>query len=187
VHPFVAAVAIGAKFVLRVRGKHIYNPASLGVILALTLLPGAWISSGQWGNDLLLAGWFIALGGIVTNRARRSDISLVFLGCYAARIVWLGQPWSIYIHQLANGALLLFTFFMISDPMTIPNRASARYAYAIIVALGAFVWQFWFFKPHGLIWALFLATPLVPIFDKLWPGPKHEWRPQPDSATGRPA
>lgn len=40
---------------LRVGGKHIYNPANLGVICAFALVPGAWVSSGQWGNDLLLA------------------------------------------------------------------------------------------------------------------------------------
>jgi Na+-transporting NADH:ubiquinone oxidoreductase subunit NqrB len=193
VHPLIAAVAIASKFVLRVRGKHIYNPANLGVILAFSLLPGAWVSSGQWGNDLLLACWFIALGGIVTTRARRSETSLAFLGCYAAllaaRILWLGQPWALYLHQLTSGALLLFSFFMISDPITTPNRAATRYAYAMIVAVGAFMWQFWLFKPHGLIWALFLATPLVPLFDRFWLGARHEWGPGPVSQTtsGRPA
>jgi hypothetical protein len=40
------------RFVIRINGKHLYNPANLGVIVGLTLLPGAWISPGQWGNDL---------------------------------------------------------------------------------------------------------------------------------------
>jgi Na+-transporting NADH:ubiquinone oxidoreductase subunit NqrB len=191
VHPLVASSAIASKFLLRFRGKHIYNPANLGVVLALLLLPGAWVSSGQWGNDLVLACWFIALGGIVTCRAQRADISLIFLGAYAAllaaRVLWLGQPWAMFFHQLASGALLLFTFFMISDPMTTPNRVSARYAYAMIVAGGAFLCQYWFFKPHGLIWALFIATPLVPLFDRLWPGAKHQWQPHADASSGRAA
>jgi enediyne biosynthesis protein E5 len=183
VHPLAAALAISAKFVLRIHGKHLYNPANLGVILAISLLPGAWISPGQWGQDVALAGWFLMLGGVVTNRARRADIAWIFLAAYlglvALRVIALGQPWTLFIHQFTNGGLLLFAFFMISDPMTIPNRRGARVAYAIIVAFGAFLWHFALFKPNGLVWALFFLTPLVPLFDRLWPAEKFEWRQPP--------
>lgn len=183
VHPLAAALAISAKFVIRINGKHLYNPANLGVILAISLLPGAWVSPGQWGQAVALAAWFVVLGGVVTNRARRSDIAWVFLGAYlgliALRVMALGQPWTIFLHQFTNGGLLLFAFFMISDPMTIPNRRSARVAYAIIVAIAAFLWHFALFKTNGLVWALFLCTPLVPLIDKLWPAAKFDWRTPP--------
>ena len=187
VHPLAAALAISAKFVIRVHGKHLYNPANLGVILAISLFPGAWISPGQWGQALALAVWFVVLGGVVVNRAQRSDIAWVFLAAYlgliALRVSALGQPWTIFLHQFSNGGLLLFAFFMISDPMTIPNRRDARVAYAIIVALAAFLWHFALFKPNGLVWALFFCTPLVPIMDRLWPAEKFEWRPKPTEGS----
>jgi Na+-transporting NADH:ubiquinone oxidoreductase subunit NqrB len=190
VHPFAAAVAMSSKFVLRVRGKHVFNPANLGVIAALVLLPGTWVSPGQWGNDVALAGWFVALGGLVTQRARRWDISWVFLaawlGLVAARVLVLGQPWTILAHQLANGGLLLFAFFMISDPLTIPNRRSARIGYAILVATIAFVWQFVLFRTNALLWALFIAAPAVPLIDWRWPGAKFVWRRQENEAPERP-
>ena len=180
VHPLAAAIAMTAKFTIRINGKHVFNPANLGVIVALVALPGAWVSPGQWGNDLAYALWFIALGGLVTQRARRGDISwcflAAFLGLIAARALWLGQSPQIWVHQLQGGALLLFTFFMISDPMTIPNRQSARVAYAVLVAAFAFVWQFVLFNTNSLLWALFLCSPLVPLMDRLWPGPKAQWR-----------
>ena len=183
VHPLAASVAISSKFVLRVHGKHVYNPANLGVMFALLALPGAWVSPGQWGQDVALAAWFVALGGLVTQRARRADVAWVFLAAYlglvAVRIAVLGQPWTIFAHQLANGGLLLFAFFMISDPMTVPNRHGARVGYAIVVALAAFAWHFALFRPNGLVWALFLCTPLVPLIDRLWPGERFEWRPAP--------
>jgi Na+-transporting NADH:ubiquinone oxidoreductase subunit NqrB len=191
VHPLAAVIAISAKFLLRVNGKHVFNPANLGVIVALVLLPGAWVSPGQWGNDVALAGWFVALGGLVTQRARRWDISWVFLaawlGLVAMRVLWLGQPWTIFLHQFTNGGLLLFAFFMISDPMTIPNRRSARIGYAILVAALAFAWQFALFRTSGFLWALFLASPLVPLIDWRWPGEKFNWRREamPDNAGGR--
>ena len=181
VHPLAAALAIAAKFVVRVDGKHLYNPANLGVIAATTLLPGAWISPGQWGNDLAFAALFVALGGAVTARARRVDIAWVFLGAWlglvALRVALLGQPSAVWAHQLGSGALMLFAFFMISDPMTIPNAARGRVLYAILVACIAYVWAYVAFRPNALPWALFIATPLVPWIDKLWPGPVHAWRP----------
>lgn len=176
VHPLAATLAISAKFTVRVRGKHLFNPANLGVIIALVVFPGAWVSPGQWGNDLAYALWFIALGGLVTQRARRWDVSWAFLaawfGLIAARVVWLGQPPPILWHQLQGGALLLFAFFMISDPMTIPNRQGARILYAIAVASLAFAWQFVWFKPNALLWSLFLCAPLVPACDRIWPAAK---------------
>lgn len=184
VHPLAATIAIGAKFVLRINGKHLYNPANLGVMVALILLPGAWVSPGQWGHDLIAAGWFLMLGSVITGRARRWDVSWMFLGCFlgmvALRMLNLGQnPW-VFVHQLGNGALLLFTFFMISDPMTIPNHRRARLLFAAIVAASAIFWQYGLYKPNALVWALFLCTPLVPLLDRWWPAEKFQWRP----ATG---
>ncbi len=180
VHPLAVMLALSAKFVVRSGNKHVFNPANLGVILAITLVPGAWISPGQWGNDLAYAAWFVVLGALVTQRARRWDISwvflLAFLGLIALRIAWLGQSWAVLGHQLQSGALLLFAFFMISDPMTIPNHRGARVIYAMLVASVAFVWQYQMYKPNALVWALFLATPLVPVLDRLLPAPQHVWR-----------
>lgn len=185
VHPLAAALAISSKFVLRAKGRHVFNPANLGVIGALVLLPGTWVSAGQWGSDVALAAWFVALGALVTERARRADIAWIFLGSWltllAARVAWLGQPWSILVHLLANGGLLLFAFFMISDPMTIPKRRAARAGYAILVAVLAFAWQFALFRTNALLWALFTASPLVPFIDRRWPGPSFAWRPESDA------
>lgn len=186
-HPLAAFVAIAAKFVIRVEGKHLFNPANLGVIVGLTLIPGTWISPGQWGSDVIYAAWFVALGSVVTQRARRMDISWMFLGCYVAllgaRVLWLGQSGAIFWHQLHSGALLLFTFFMISDPMTIPNHQRARWLYAVLVAVAAYCWQFYWFKPNALVWALFLMTPVVPMLDRLWPAQRHTWRENPGAGV----
>ena len=194
VHPLCAVLAMSAKFTLRWRGKHLFNPANLGVILAITLLPGTWISPGQWGNDLAAAVLFIALGSVVTQRARRVDTSWIFLGSYlvlmALRLWWIDVPTArigtLLLHQLQNGALLLFTFFMISDPMTTPNHAGARVFHAIAVAVLAWAWQMLLYQPAGPVWALFLLVPLVPLLDHFFTGVRHAWkRPQTDSIGPR--
>src|SRR5438552_1056482 len=108
-HPLAASAAIASKFLIRVRGKHLFNPGNLGIILGLVALPGTWTSPGQWGHDLALAGWFVALGAIVTSRARRADVSWAFLGFHlgalAARVAWLGQSRAVLFHQLTSGSL----------------------------------------------------------------------------------
>lgn len=179
-HPLAACLAIASKFLIRLRGKHIYNPGCLGAVLGLLFLPGAWVSPGQWGYDFVLAGWIFILGTFVVRRAQRSDVSWSFLAFYlgmiALRIIWLGQRWPVFFHAMQNGSLLLFAFFMISDPMTIPNHSRGRVVYAGLVATIAFTWQFVFYKTNALLWSLFLASPLVIIFDFLWPALKFEWR-----------
>lgn len=182
-HPLVACLAISSKFLIRVRGKHVFNPANFGVGLALLGLPGAWVSPGQWGNDLGIAVWLVALGAVVVQRARRDDVAWLylatFLGLTAARLVFLGysfdRGWEILMHQALNGALLLFAFFMISDPMTLPDRPAARRLHVALVALLAFLWQFVFYRPSGSLWALLCLAPLVPLWDFLWPGERHKW------------
>jgi len=188
VHPAAALAAIFSKSLIRPRGKHLFNPATFGVMFAMLLLPGAWISPGQWGQDIALAGWMVALGAFVATRARRADISWSFLAFYvgalALRVVYLGQRWAVLEHQLMNGALLLFAFFMISDPMTSPNHPRARAIHAAIVAAIAFTWQFGFYAHNGMLWALFLAAPIVPMWDAIWSAPKYQWTQSPKDSGG---
>ncbi|HKN13574.1 MAG TPA: RnfABCDGE type electron transport complex subunit D [Candidatus Binatus sp.] len=178
-HPIAAAAAIYSKSLFRFRDKHLFNPATFGLICAIVFLPGTWVSPGQWGQDVAVAGWVVMLGMLVTNRARRGDISWTFLGFYlgalALRIEYLGQRWAVWTHQFESGALLLFAFFMISDPMTGPNDRRGRIAHAALVAALAYAWQIRLYHTNGLIWALFIAAPCVPIWDAIWPARKFEW------------
>jgi enediyne biosynthesis protein E5 len=185
IHPIAVSAAIASKFILRLRGKHLFNPANFGVLFALILLPGTWISAGQWGQDVALAGWMVGMGSIVTRRARSADMSWTFAGFYvgalALRVAWLGQRWAVLIHQLSNGGLLLFAFFMISDPMTIPNDRRGRVAHAALVCAIAYVWQFYFYRTNGLLWALLIAAPAVALWDAVWPAPKFQWNSEGES------
>lgn len=177
--PAAAVFAIASKFVVRVRGRHLFNPANFGVGAALLILPGTWISPGQWGSDIALAGWLVVLGATVSSRARRADISWLFLffylGALAARVAWLGQRWAVWTHQLSSGALLLFAFFMISDPMTTPSHPRGRAAHAALVAAIAYAWGFGLFRTNAVLWALFVAAPMVAVWDRLWPALKFDW------------
>lgn len=179
VHPLAAALAVSSKFLLRVRGKHLFNPGNFGILAALLFFPGAWVSPGQWGRDTALLGWMLVLGSVVAGRAMRSDASWCFLTAYlgasALRCGFLGYEAEVFLHLLKNGSLLLFAFFMISDPMTLPDHPHARRAHAALVGLFAFVWQFVLFFQYAPLWGLFLLAPLVPAWDSAFRCQRFDW------------
>jgi Na+-translocating ferredoxin:NAD+ oxidoreductase RnfD subunit len=174
-----AALAIGSKFLLRVNGKHIFNPANFAIVILILTQDNAWISTGQWGSAAISALALASLGLLVLTRARRAETTIGFLVTYAAllfgRAIWLGDPLVIPLHYLQNGALLLFAFFMISDPRTAPDTALGRFVYAGIVATIAVAIQFIWYQPGAPILALIIAAPLVPLIDSISRGQAYEW------------
>ena len=172
-------LAISSKYILRWRGKHIFNPANFGLVVLSLLFTGAWISPGQWGTAPIFAVFLLGMGGIVTGKAKRWDVSLTLLASYAAlifgRALWLGDPLTIPVHQLQSGALLIFAFFMISDPKTTPDARLGRVLYAMMVATLGFTIQFAFYNAAGIILALILTAPIVPLIDRLIPAGRYHW------------
>lgn len=174
-----AAAAVGSKFLIRVRGRHLFNPATFGIVGALLLTGGAWVSPGQWGTELLAAFLCLSLGGLVLFSVARLDIALGFLGAYGglllARALWLGDPLAIPLHQMQSGALLLFAFFMITDPRTTPATVGGRLIFAALTAAVAVFLRFTFYIPESIFYALFLMAPMTPLLDRLLPGRAHQW------------
>lgn len=175
-----AVVSILSKFLLRWRGKHLFNPTNFGLISMMLLTGQIWVSPGQWGNTVFFSLLIACLGGLVIQRAARSDVTIAFLIFYTlvllSRAWWLGDPITIPWHQLQNGAFLIFAFFMISDPKTTPDSRSGRILFAFLVTIGASFVQFYLFRTNGLLWSLAFFSLWVPILDKFLPGTRYEWR-----------
>ena len=171
---FAAFLTICSKFAIRVRGRHVFNPTNFGIVAALIATDDAWVSPAQWGDAAFFAFLVACIGIVVVTRAARADVTLAFIAAYAtlvvSRSVWLGEPMAIPLHRLQSGALLIFSFFMISDPKTTPDSRLGRVAFAIIVALGAYYVHFRLFRPNGLLWSLAACSPLVPLIDWLYGG-----------------
>src|SRR5215467_9047439 len=53
-HALAGIIAILSKFVLRIDGKHVFNPAGFAIVALLASPGGVWISPGQWGSTV----WF---------------------------------------------------------------------------------------------------------------------------------
>lgn len=172
-------VTVASKFVLRWNGKHVFNPTNFGLVAMMLLTDRVWVSPGQWGTAAFFAFLIACAGILVVRRAARSDVTLAFLGFYAvlllARSAALGEPLAIPLHRLQSGALLLFAFFMISDPKTTPDSRLGRIFFAMLVATGAAVIQLSLFRTNGLLWSLALFSILVPVLDRIVPGIRYRW------------
>jgi Na+-transporting NADH:ubiquinone oxidoreductase subunit NqrB len=174
-----AVIAVGSKFVIRINGKHIFNPTN-GAIVAMMLMSNrVWVSPGQWGNVAFFGFLITCIGGLVVNRAARSDVTYAFIIFWSALVIgrslWVGEPLTIPFHRLESGALLLFTFFMISDPKTTPDSRAGRILFAALVAFGGWYINYRLFRTNGILWSLAGGAILVPIIDALLPAAKYRW------------
>jgi Na+-transporting NADH:ubiquinone oxidoreductase subunit NqrB len=173
-----AGIAIASKFTIRWQNKHIFNPTNLALLVVMTSGLG-WISPGQWGQGVWLGFLIACLGSLVVTRAVRADVTLSFLGFYMGllitRALWLGDPLMIPLHQLESGTLLIFSFFMITDPKTTPTSRAGRLLFTLLVASVALFVQFVLFRPHGPLWALLFCSPFVPLIDRCFPASRYDW------------
>jgi enediyne biosynthesis protein E5 len=172
-------IAIASKFTLRLDGKHIFNPAGFAIVVLLFATKEVWISPGQWGASVYFAALAAFFAILVLHASQRSDIALFFLGSHAAllvaRAVWLGDPLVIPLHQLQSGSLLIFAFFMISDPRTSPDSRLGRFLFALaIAALGHYLAFFMQMRP-ALYVALIVLSPTTFLFDRLIPAARFAW------------
>ncbi len=174
-----AIIAITGKFLLRWRGKAVFNPSNLALTSTLLLTPHCWLSPGQWGASVILSAFGLSVAWMILNRVERLDIAVAFLLFYSVglfgRAVWLGDPMTIPMHQLLQGSLLIFALFMITDPKTTPDHRLARFGFALMVATLALVGRFVYYQPNALIYALTLCSPLTPLFDRCFPFKNFQW------------
>lgn len=179
-HPLIAVIAISSKFLIQKNKQHIFNPTAIGLVIALTLFSDGWLSPGQWGAQFILAFWFVALGSVLTFRARQLDMAwyflLFYIGGMAVRNLYLGYEIEILIHAVKNGSLLLFAFFMITDPKTTPSHRNSKILFAFIIAASSLVCRYYFYFNHSYIYCLVIANLFVPFFNNKFIAPKFQWR-----------
>jgi hypothetical protein len=176
-----AFITVASKYIFRFNHKHIFNPSAIGILASIYFTNDAWLSPGQWGSNTVVLFGAITLGTIVVTRVQKLDVSLAFLVTFVGLLYWrqvyvLGWPMDHFMHSVSTGSLLLFTFFMISDPKTSPNHPVARILWAVAIAAVAFYLAAFKWKYNTLIWVLVAAAPLVPVLDKIFKANHFTWK-----------
>lgn len=139
--PFAIAafVSIASKYVLRYRGRHLWNPTNFGVTALLFLAPSQVTPlSHQWGNEPITLLVIYAIGLIVVTRARVVHITLTYVAAFAV-FAWMRSgpsydAWLVEMGPLSGPMYTLFIFFMVTDPRTIVSNRTGQYVVTIAVA-----------------------------------------------------
>jgi Na+-translocating ferredoxin:NAD+ oxidoreductase RnfD subunit len=172
--PYVlcSVISIMSKYVLRVKGRHIWNPSNFGIAVLLFLAADTMaVLSIQWGNNLLPIVVIWTLGSIIIWRARRFHISATYVlsfFLFAFLRAWItGHPWQAEVAPITGPMYQLFVFFMITDPKTTVRSRLAQCLVAFCVALVEF-----FLRldqvVYAPIFALFVVGPAANLIEIWW-------------------
>jgi len=154
----VAGLSLLTKYGIRHRGSHVFNPSNIGLVVAFVVLGSTraepldfwWAPLNSW---MIAAYAVILVGGLViTGRlhllaaAATFWIALAFgVGllavsghCMTAR--WAFAPvcgfdfWRVIV---TSPEVLIFLFFMITDPKTVPAGRVGRAVFGLLVAVAS--------------------------------------------------
>jgi enediyne biosynthesis protein E5 len=166
-----AVVSIMSKYVLRVYGRHIWNPSNFGISVLVFLAPETVAAlSIQWGNYLLPMIVIWCLGSVIIYRVRRFHITATYVVSFLVfaflRSYLTGSPWQSEIAPLTGPMYQLFIFFMVTDPKT---TVRSKLGQCIVVFIVAFVEMILRLNQvvYAPFYALFLVGPSAMIVD-LW-------------------
>ena len=134
-----AVFSMGAKYLLTVNKRHLFNPAAVAVVI-ISLLTN--FSATWWVGTPIMLPFVVSGGLLLVRKIRRESMVINFLLVYFI-IITLG---SIYIsgftfsiitawkYSILNSALLFFTFLMLTEPMTSPATKKLQGYYGFLVA-----------------------------------------------------
>ena len=154
----VVAVSMASKDLIRWRGRHIFNPSNLGLVLAFVILGPTytepqdlwWIPMGPWmlvtyailiGGGLLIARELKLVGlelGYMAAFALFAALALIPVPDHCMIASWHAAPlcgWQLWQILVTSPEVLIFAFFMVPDPRTVPDGQVGRFVFGVIVAL----------------------------------------------------
>lgn len=154
----VVAISMASKYLIRWRGRHIFNPSNLGLVLAFVALGPRytepqdlwWIPMGPW----LIVTYAILIGGglLIAWELKLLGLELGFMAGFAVFVAlalapvpdhcmvasWHATPmcgrdlWQVLV---TSPEVLIFALFMVPDPRTVPDGPLARVVFGVLVAL----------------------------------------------------
>jgi hypothetical protein len=137
---FASVISIASKYVLRVRGRHLWNPSNLGVSAVLFLAPHTvTLLSIQWGNNIWPMAVIWLLGSVIVWRVGRLHVSAAYVAAFVVfgliRAGLTGAPWEAALAPITGPMYQLFIFFMVTDPKVSVRPKWAQVLVVVVVAL----------------------------------------------------
>ena len=176
VYVIAGAIAILSKHLIRVFGKHIFNPANFGVLI-VTLVPAFNAFDSWWISSPKIL--VVLFGIFIIWRLRRFDLSLSFLVTYyivnsiilvprgmMAHHSYMMAYHDIYLTVVEGSVIYFFSMFMLIEPKTHPKARNQRIFYGMLIAI-MFVGLQVSNSRHDLIMVLAIANLFVPLLNRL--------------------
>jgi Na+-translocating ferredoxin:NAD+ oxidoreductase RnfD subunit len=167
-----SALSITSKYVLRVKGRHLWNPSNFGICVLLLLAPDVVASlSVQWGNFLLpmLVVWI--LGSVIIWQVKRFHICATYVVSFvlfAYMRSWItGHPFLAEVAPITGPMYQLFIFFMITDPKTTVQTTGGQCVVVFLVALVEMIMRL-HESVYAPLYALFLVGPAANLIEIWW-------------------
>jgi Na+-translocating ferredoxin:NAD+ oxidoreductase RnfD subunit len=169
--PYVltAMISITSKYVLRYKGRHIWNPSNFGISWMLFTAPFSVAGlSIQWGNNLwpMLVIWI--LGAFIVYRAKRFHVTFTYVIGFIffafIRSLLTGDAFLAEVAPLTGPMYQLFIFFMITDPPTGVKSRKGQILVAFLIAFVEFVLRMNQFI-YAPFYALFVVGPVAKFID----------------------
>lgn len=185
-------VSLLSKYLIRLEGRHLFNPSNVGLVLTLLVVGPTgvfpqYLYWGPVGAPLAAAMAVILLGGFwVLSNVRMVAMAASFFVTFALAIaacaasgrsyvaVWHPRPITgafYWLSILASPEVLIFVFFMMSDPRTTPRSAAGRAFFGSLTGLMAAELIFFQTTEFGvklaILSSLTLTCALVPVIDRL--------------------
>jgi len=165
----ISFISIASKYVLRLEGRHLWNPSNFGVSAVLFLAPATVsLLSIQWGNTLwpMVVIWI--LGTAIVWRVGRLHISATYVASFLLfsliRSVVTGTPWLATVAPITGPMYQLFIFFMVTDPKTTVRSTSGQCVVVFAVALVEAILRL-AQVVYAPFYALFLVGPAALLFE----------------------
>ncbi|NNE65640.1 MAG: hypothetical protein HKN33_03665 [Pyrinomonadaceae bacterium] len=168
-----AAISIASKYVLRLGGRHIWNPSNFGICMMLLLAPYAFSTlSIQWGNNLYAMVIIWTLGSIIIYRLKRFHIIATYVPLFvlSAAIVtyWHGNSFLTNVSPITGPMYQLFIFFMITDPMTTVRKSKWAQSFVVFLIVAAETIFRINENIHAPYYALFIVGPIANVVEVAW-------------------
>jgi Na+-translocating ferredoxin:NAD+ oxidoreductase RnfD subunit len=164
-----SAISITSKYLIRVDGRHIWNPSNLGIVAMLVLAADTVASlSVQWGNTLLPMVTVWLFGAVIINTLGRFHITLTYVASFIAlaglRSIVTGHPFLAEVAPVTGPMYQLYIFFMITDPKTTVRTKKGQMLTVVVVALAEAAMRLMQFV-HAPYYALFIVGPIANLIE----------------------
>jgi hypothetical protein len=153
--------------------RHYLNPSNFGIAVTLLLFPWVGIAAAYQFTENLgsIGDWALPLAIICTGSflntwyTRRIPLALAWVGAFALQaiisslILWYFTgycPLAARLSAMTGVAFIVFTFYMVTDPATTPERPWAQVAFGASVAA-----VYSLFVMSHIVFGLFFALAIV--------------------------